>query len=1043
MAELKYIHPSVTSQITDNSAYYVTATGSTRLFCVFTSEKGVDNEIKLITSVSEFEFLYGEPNMKLYGQAGYNVANWLNAGGVAYCLRVLPEDAGFAHAIVNIQTKVVKGGKQVLDANDNLVSMDNVFVRPVITYTSTNNTSKEALENELNRKDKTVDGYENHPLFAVIPKGRGKGYNDLGFKIALNTSYDSTYDFRLYDFSVTQTSDAGVTSIVDGPFLVSFDSEAISNSGANLFIKDVLNAYCNYFTVIFNEDAFDEIGEIINPEVNPNKIDFFNGITKLIDYEAETYYEPITGKDEDIHIRLNTYSIDGNPTGSKNIADADDTIEQAIVDYDNSNRENVYNMASEAYERMKIALSCLKNFQKNNGQGANPLAAKVTDTLSKLIDSGVLAELDPSGTSGIVFDNVEHEAIDTETYVESYNTLTTAVEKLTEDENQVSVDSGVRYYNFANDQVSLTDDYTDAKKAYSVLKTNIETLINDVNYIYDFTRIKFADVDSIDAQVYLNEIKTYLSIIDTYTVKYSKYINDITDLVSEKAEVIETNSDEEKISLIYESISVLSDIISNLKTVQVDEEIKSIDSKFAKVVDEAADFKSNLVIADGPIQSTENILNELSNCYEDLTNEYTVSEDYAIAMRTAMNLLEDLYSEGKFAIRLTLLERQYFTYYLINNTLVLQDKIPYLEGEDEYNDITGVSIYAIAGLAVNICQNLNNLNKKTAENQITLFINGELNDALKNTYLNQIQNFDKNVNLLFGTDGEIEGASVNSSAVERLLVKGYKGIIDERLTDKEVFPIDLVLDANYPIAVKNAIITLVEQIRPDFVAVLDTKFQGTPSQAITFRRNSISTTSYRVAIFTQDLVVNDSEYTGLNIQVTPTYFLASKIPVNDDSFGIHWNFVGPRRGTINGFLADSLSFLPNPEWKEQLYKAQVNYIEQDQNSTRFGSQNTAQTVLTSLSNFSNVRALLRIQRDVESLMKKYIFEYNDDTTINAAQSDLDNYLAEWTANRACDFISGEVYASEYDRLQKVLRVKIELVFNSIIERIAIDIVVNS
>jgi hypothetical protein len=409
-----------------------------------------------------------------------------------------------------------------------------------------------------------------------------------------------------------------------------------------------------------------------------------------------------------------------------------------------------------------------------------------------------------------------------------------------------------------------------------------------------------------------------------------------------------------------------------------------------------------------------------------------------------MTLLDNIYSEAKFAIRLTLLERQYYIYYLINNLILTNDKTSYItENDEEFNNIEGVSVYAIANLIIGLCIDLNSINKKTAETQITLFVNGELKDALSNTYVNNLQNFDNSVNLLFGTDGSIEDASYSSAAVEKLLIKGYKGTIDERLTDKEIFPIDMVLDANYTVGVKNAIITLVTQIRSDFVAILDTKFQGTPEQAISFRRSNISTTSYRVAIFTQDLVVNDSEYTGLNIQVTPTYFLASKIPYNDDAYGIHWNFVGPRRGTISGFLADSLSFLPNPEWKEQLYSAQVNYIEQDQNSTRFGSQLSAQTSVTALSNFSNVRALLRIQREVETLMKDYIFEYNDQTTITSAQTALNTYLSEWTANRACDSISGEVYASDYDRLQKILRVKIELVFNSIIERIAIDIVVNS
>ena len=76
-------------------------------------------------------------------------------------------------------------------------------------------------------------------------------------------------------------------------------------------------------------------------------------------------------------------------------------------------------------------------------------------------------------------------------------------------------------------------------------------------------------------------------------------------------------------------------------------------------------------------------------------------------------------------------------------------------------------------------------------------------------------------------------------------------------------------------------------------------------------------------------------------------------------------------------------------------------------------------------------------------MKNYQFEFNDDITITNAQTALNSYLNQWISNRACDNITGTVYASDYDRQQKLLRVKIELVFNSIIERIAIDLIVNN
>ena len=83
-----YIHPSVSSRIIDNSVVFLSATGLTNLFAVFTADKGPDREPKYITTEDEFKFLYGEPNVRRHGQTAYNIVNWLRANGGVWCLRV-------------------------------------------------------------------------------------------------------------------------------------------------------------------------------------------------------------------------------------------------------------------------------------------------------------------------------------------------------------------------------------------------------------------------------------------------------------------------------------------------------------------------------------------------------------------------------------------------------------------------------------------------------------------------------------------------------------------------------------------------------------------------------------------------------------------------------------------------------------------------------------------------------------------------------------------------------------------------------------------
>jgi len=945
---INYVHPSVSSTITDNSTVYITASGTTKLFAVFTSEKGVDNKIQTITSVSEFVFNYGEPNMKLYGQAGYNIVNWLNSGGSVYCLRVLPEDAGYANAIVNIQSKV--STKEVLKDNGETVRVNNVELRPCVTYTK-NNATKNSIEiDAFKNSSLTVDGYKNNMLFAVIPKGRGAGYNDLGFRISLEDAYDSTYEFRLYNFEVTKKSESGNISTIQGPFLVSLDPDAMSLSGSSLFIVDVIDRYCDYLSVIFNEDAYVALANEINPNVHPNRIDFFNGISRRIaDDEYETFDNTeVTGRYEDVHMSLVKY-IDGKATTIRNIVDPTDIIEGDIVKIDNSFRNGILETTKQRFEREKAVLDVIKK-----GSGKN-------------------------GYESIVLDEFEASTIGSYT-VEDYAT---------------------KYSTFES---TLTSTDMDA------LEVSVEKTLVQLHELYDYAAIsggmneKYGR-ETLEISSNFNVIETTIKQISAFAQRTAQYKNTISNLKAEFKNIDDKNTDA-KLELITVFKDELDEIYNGL--------YKNSDIS-----------EGGNTFADKALETIKAYLETIKSNYETIIYKYSNNSQKENALNACWTVVSTLLNisntELADAMELVLLELKASVYKAVKTKLdSVKSNVTTLVS-NVANDIDGFS-FELALDAVEILENDIDLGKY-------------------NSYRTKLQDFESYIILDEGTDGAIEGKLFNDTEVEKLIINGYTGSIDNTLIDKDQWPIDMVLDANYSTPIKNAIAKLCSEYRDDFMGILDTGFRADPEEAISYRKNDLNVNNFRLAIFTQDFIVADAQYTGNNIQVTPTYFLASKIPANDDTSGIHWNFVGPRRGTIAGYK--SISFLPNPEWRERLYNSQVNYVQQDQVSTRFGSQLTSQSTISALSNISCVRTLLRIQRDVENLMKNYQFEFNDDVTITNAQTALNAYLNQWLSNRACDSITGSVYASDYDRQQKLLRVKIELVFNSIIERIAIDLIVNA
>jgi hypothetical protein len=307
--------------------------------------------------------------------------------------------------------------------------------------------------------------------------------------------------------------------------------------------------------------------------------------------------------------------------------------------------------------------------------------------------------------------------------------------------------------------------------------------------------------------------------------------------------------------------------------------------------------------------------------------------------------------------------------------------------------------------------------------------------------------------MAFPLGGGVDGTWEDGNALEALLYKAYSGSGDftdpvsginlydthfSDLWDKKAYPIDVCLDANYPVSVKVAMSNFA-QTRGDFMSFVDVGFTSSPQQALTYRNTQLTISSFYTGIFGQDFIVYD-QYNGRDIRVTPTYFLAEKIPSVDYAYGIHWPFVGPRRGTIAG--QKDISWVPNGAYRELLYKARVNYVERDTEKTAFMTQNTSQLLNSALTDISHCRALLRIRRDVEAISQQAQFEFNDERTWDALQYSINNYMSRWVSNRALRSASAMVYASEYDKLQRIVHVVINVQFTGLIERVMIDLIVN-
>lgn len=993
-AGLTQLHPGIFSTINSDQTTYETSNGVVTLFAADIFEKGPDNKIDFVSTKEEFIFKYGQPNYSKYGQQAYNIIKWLEAGGQAYIQRVLPDDATFAHSVVNVQTKVRKSEK-VVDIQGKKVKLDDVHIRPTTTLIKKNNLNLEMLIKELNKdrqSEFTVDGYSNNFVLLTIPHGRGESYNNLGFRISPNTSFEGSQTSVVYNFEILRFESEQVATLVEGPFYVTFDPDSLSDTEDSMFIEDVINRQSKYLKVYVNLKAFTEVAKTINPNVKPTRVDILTGGAK--DESGNTSYNPLTGRAEDIHINLHRYNSAGravtfNGRPVLNVPDSRDPVQSALVSLDNGLRESNYVLSSNKLQYMKGF------FPKLRSQGF----VEFTNNLDAMLKVGTNTE-DITGTLKDLITNTFDEA----TEASLFKKYKTAYEAYKAQGNEHNLNNVISYINSLSEIVrtQYLDITTKIAACYSLTEHNSPNTNALVKYLSDVKLLmnKLNEKDLIN--IFVTKHKSVIFDIDADIASYEKGTS--TSIASEGVSLV-LNSVETEIKYIAESLLPVAynhNVPTEVANKFSDTEEDSIVKKYNSAVGLLADIQRGIVPDTAANRTTIfKACKEICSALIDIINKVTI-ESNTRNIEEVINICKET---------------------------ILTDAKAFVSAVKAMIDING------SYTAEDVLD--------TARTNIETEINIVNQDGSK-FFNTSLINFDATVKLLLGSDGSFTYNSLTdnrtrSEAVRRQLIKAYNGTLNPDVLNKDLYQFNVVLDARYHNDVKKAIVELARSMRQDFLFFANDagpEYTVTPQDTLEWRQNQFNVNSEFVVIHGQDLTYYD-EYTGKDIRFTPTYVLASKLPRQAVQYGLHYPIAGIRRGLIDGFK--NISWAPNEAYREKLYKAKVNYIQRDSKTTRFNSNLTSINTVGAMSYINNMFTLLDIKRGCEELLVNYQFEFNDDETIVSLQSELNNYVAKYISNRSCESVAVEVYRSEYDKSQRIIRVKVSIKFNGVIERIVLNL----
>jgi hypothetical protein len=961
-----WLHPSVTSTIVDNSGFYATADGVTTAFFPGFFQKGKDNELIAVDGPTDADLVkkFGKIDAVEYGQNHLNLVNWLVAGGSAIVMRCLPDNAKYAHAILEVLTKSVTVKATLFAPKDTDTygagpyevqrdyDVDGVFTGlffvnadgEKVVLCDAKNADKvlkiealetgETVENLLKVEgtisyDEEVSKTSVVPKITYVPSGVSKKETIEAYIMNKHASYDSKGTLLNPDGNGYARHILGYF-IPEGRGASFYNDVRISISLTNNYD----NSY-DFRVYSLRFEAYDAENEEWGIIYGPFYVSFdetsrdFSDETMFIADILDKYCEEFTfvpygaNADEESGLyNAGFYSaakaIAGNEVSPRrvDVLSGQEYFNEAEESFSNIHKDVLLNGGTYVL-RKDVTTDDIKSTTvevPSEVEGGQPTTTTVSET-TIYVDGKNL----PIPGSVAIINSKEYT-------IKSVDSSSAAI----------VLDGAVTERAYTEEELKIIDDEDNKAEAAKIciLKDSALVYINDVAEPNCEASVKSNDraierITGKEYKLYLNKNGADFYKGQEVSITLSNVTQKGDDPKTEEEETSFTYSDKIELKATIKDIVDIDDaIVVEFDTEKMTEDAKAIVSKFDKY-----DSAKNL---------EEGVLNDLSDGY---------SADIEV---TAVALPVSPYSKY-----LTLSESDY----------------AYMQ---------------------------------------------------------------------FGSAGDsdtVDGASRADVAAARksLLVKAFRGTLNPAITMKKFWPFDIVLDANYDAAVKNAINELTTS-REDFMFLCDTGFCATPEQAIDKRNGSLTYNNRYTAIFTQDMRVYD-EYTGKNLKVTPTYFLAKKIPYVDRAFGIHYAFVGPQRGEIEGMLEGTLSWNPTEQQKEKLYKKQLNYIQHDPNHLMFMGQLTSQKRATSLSDIPNVRALLKIRREIENICEEYYFERINGTLLGAMSSACNNYLGNWVANGTLSEGNVSVYASEYDMKQKLVRVQVELKFTSFLERVVITFTV--
>lgn len=260
---------------------------SMKTLCIFGADKGIDNKLVYIhpTQWVRFQNWFGIPNFARYGQCALHPYHFLanNPNTGVWAMRVLPDDAAYANALIvahfgvqDVNTIVPKATDEVVNTEKRFQIMftvehylpDGTDLGCLVDHGDYNSLDMAAKEwTRIPPEAPDDNGWYSVPIAAIRTIGHGKYGNKYSFRFERDMSSERDREMKMYRLTILDSFQATVYkssyrgSLVNsttGKMVSSFE-DVTSDLGDDASVKyysyqenieHIFNAYKDYLSTI-------------------------------------------------------------------------------------------------------------------------------------------------------------------------------------------------------------------------------------------------------------------------------------------------------------------------------------------------------------------------------------------------------------------------------------------------------------------------------------------------------------------------------------------------------------------------------------------------------------------------------------------------------------------------------------------------------------------------------------------------------------------------------------------------------------------------